>query len=107
LGGQPIRAGERAALLDDGTLAGSLLTMDAAFRMLVGPAGLDVAAAARLCATAPADALGRPDLGRIAVGAAADLVVLDETFAVVQTWVAGAPAWNRLPQPAVSPPGSP
>ena len=35
LGDQTIIAGERTAVLDDGTLAGSILTMDGAFRMLV------------------------------------------------------------------------
>jgi N-acetylglucosamine-6-phosphate deacetylase len=104
LGDQPIRVAERCAVLADGTLAGSTLTMDGAFRQLVGPVGLSVLDAARLCATTPAAALGRPDLGRLAVGAAADLVVLDQAFQVVQTWVAGEAAWNRTPRPAVSPP---
>ena len=36
LGGQPITVGESAAFLDDGTIAGSVLTMDRAFQMLVG-----------------------------------------------------------------------
>ena len=103
LGDQPIRVAERCAVLADGTLAGSILTMDGAFRQLVGPAGLGVVEAARLCATTPARALGRPDLGRLEEGAAADLVVLDEAFQVVQTWVAGEPAWNPAGRPAVSP----
>ena len=103
LGDQPIRVTERCAVLADGTLAGSILTMDGAFRQLVGPAGLGIVEAARLCATTPARALGRPDLGRLEEGAAADLVVLDEAFQVVQTWVAGEPAWNPAGRPAVSP----
>ena len=107
LGDQPIRVTERCAVLADGTLAGSILTMDGAFRTLVGPVGLDVVAAARLCATTPALALGRTDLGRLEVGAAADLVVLDEAWRVAQTWVAGAPAWNSAGHGAVSPPGRP
>ena len=36
LGDQPIRVTERCAVLADGTLAGSILTMDGAFRTLVG-----------------------------------------------------------------------
>src|SRR2546430_9621248 len=35
LGGDAITAGESSALLDDGTVAGSVLTMDCAFRVLV------------------------------------------------------------------------
>ncbi len=105
LGNQRIRVTERCALLDDGTLAGSILTMDGAFRMLAGAVGLGIVEAARLCATTPATALGRPDLGRIAVGAAADLVVLDAAWHVTQTWVAGALAWNPISRSAVSPAG--
>jgi N-acetylglucosamine-6-phosphate deacetylase len=107
LGDQPIRVTERCAVLADGTLAGSILTMDGAFRTLLGPVGLDITTAARLCATTPADALGRPDLGRLVPGAAADLVVLDPSWRVVQTWVAGAAAWNSAGHGAVSPPGRP
>ena len=107
LGDQPIRVTERCAVLDDDTLAGSILTMDGAFRTLVGPAGLDVVSAARLCAATPAQALGRPDLGRLEPGAGADLVVLDGAWRVVQTWVAGVPVWNSAGGGAVSPPGRP
>ncbi len=105
LGDQPIRVTERCAVLADGTLAGSILTMDGAFRVLVGAAGLGVVEAARICATTPARALGRPDLGRLEVGAAADLVVLDDAWRVTQTWVAGSPVWNPAGRAAVSPRG--
>ena len=105
LGDQAIRVTERCAVLADGTLAGSILTMDGAFRVLVGVAGLGVVEAARVCATTPASALGRPDLGRLEVGAAANLVVLDHAWRVTQTWVAGEPVWNPTGRPAVSPPG--
>ena len=104
LGDQPIRVAERCAQLADGTLAGSILTMDGAFRQLVGATGLSVVDAARLCATTPAAALGRADLGRITVGAAGDVVVLDAAFQVVQTWVAGEAVWNRSGRGPVSPP---
>ena len=105
LGDQPIRVTEHCAVLADGTLAGSILTMDGAFRVLVGAAGLGVVAAARVCATTPASALGRPDLGRLEVGAAADLVVLDDAWRVTQTWVAGELVWNPAGRAAVSPAG--
>jgi N-acetylglucosamine-6-phosphate deacetylase len=89
LGGRPIRVTARSAELDDGTLAGSILTMDQAFRMLVGTLGLSLVEAAALCATTPADQLGRADLGRIQVGAVSDLVVLDRSLAVEMTLLAG------------------
>jgi N-acetylglucosamine-6-phosphate deacetylase len=37
----------------------------------------------------PADLIGRPDLGRIAPGAAADLVWLDDDLRTQAAWVAG------------------
>jgi N-acetylglucosamine-6-phosphate deacetylase len=89
LGGRPIRVTARAAELDDGTLAGSVLTMDAAFRTLVAQVGLTLVEAARLCATSPARQLGLQETGRIEVGATADLVVLDRGLRVTQTYVAG------------------
>lgn len=91
LGGRPIVVTERTAVLEDGTLAGSVLTMDGALRMLVNDVGLPVVEAARMCATAPADALGLVSQGRLTTGAAADLVVLDDRLRVRQTFVAGRP----------------
>ena len=91
LGGRPIVVGERSAQLEDGTLAGSIITMDQAFRMLVLEAGLPIEIAVRMCSTTPADQLGLPSQGRLAAGALADLVVLDAGLRVVQTWVGGRP----------------
>jgi N-acetylglucosamine-6-phosphate deacetylase len=91
LGGRPIVAGERSAQLEDGTLAGSIITMDRAFRMLVLQAGLSIEDAARVCATTPADQLGLPSQGRLTTGALADLVILDAGLRVAQTWVDGRP----------------
>jgi N-acetylglucosamine-6-phosphate deacetylase len=89
LGDQTIIAGNKTALLEDGTLAGSILTMDAAFRMLVNRIGLPLVDAARMCSTTPATALGLRDMGSIAAGNLADLVVLDREFRVKQTYVGG------------------
>jgi N-acetylglucosamine-6-phosphate deacetylase len=102
LGGQPITAGD-AAYLADGTLAGSVLTMDGAFRVLVERVGLSLVDAATMCATTPARELGLVGHGVLAVGAAADLVVLDQRLAVVQTYVGGRTIYSRRPNV----PGSP
>ena len=80
---------ESAAYLDDGTLAGSVLTMDRAFGLLVGRVGLSLPAAATMCSTTPARELGLRGLGMIAPGAFADLTVLDRNLAVAQTYVGG------------------
>jgi len=95
LGDQTITVNESVAVLADGTLAGSVLTMDRAFEMLVARVGFSPVEAAVMCATTPARELGLVGHGAIVPGAAADLVVLDAQFAVVQTYVAGRLIYNR------------
>ncbi len=92
LGDQTIIAGERTAVLENGTLAGSILTMDGAFRMLVNRIGVSLPDAARMCATTPANAIGAGDIGSIAAGKWADLAVLSGDLQIQQTYLAGEPA---------------
>jgi N-acetylglucosamine-6-phosphate deacetylase len=94
LGGRRITARE-AAFLDDGTMAGSVLTMDGAFACLVTRVGLSPIDAATVCATTPARELGLHGHGVIAVGAVADLAVLDRDLRVVQTYVGGELIYSR------------
>ena len=95
LGGRPITAGESTARLPDGTIAGSVLTMDRAFQTLVGRVGLSLVDAATVCATTAARELGLVGHGVLTPGAVADLVVLDANFSVVQTYVAGQLVYAR------------
>ncbi len=76
--------------LADGSLAGSVLTMDQALRNLLA---LDVplAEAARRCSTLQADYLGLEDRGRLVPGAAADIVVLDGRGELQRVMVEGRP----------------
>jgi N-acetylglucosamine-6-phosphate deacetylase len=94
IGGRPITVRD-AAYLDDGTLAGSVLTLDRGFARLVSEMGLSLIDAATVCSTTPARALNLQGFGVLAPGAAADLAVLDRDLRVVQTWVAGTLAWQR------------
>jgi len=95
LGGLTITAGERTALLPDGTIAGSIVTMDRVFQTLVGPVGLSLVDAATVCATTPARELGLTGHGLLAPEAVADLVIFDPNFAVVQTYIAGQLVYAR------------
>jgi N-acetylglucosamine-6-phosphate deacetylase len=95
LGGQPIVAGETTALLADGTVAGSLVTMDRVFQMLAGAGGQSLVAAAIMCSTTPARELGLVGYGVLAADASADLAVLDANLSVVQTYVGGHLAYAR------------
>jgi len=97
LGGQPVDLppGGGAPVRPGGTLAGSALRMDRAVSNAVAVGlGLPetVAAASRI----PADLIGRPDLGRLAAGAAADLAWLGDDLRARATWVSGALAYGSL-----------
>jgi N-acetylglucosamine-6-phosphate deacetylase len=77
------------ARLDDGTLAGSTLTMDAALRN-VATLGFALGPAVRYATGNPARLLGLRERGRVAPGARADLVALDPaTLGVRTVWVGG------------------
>jgi len=89
LGTHTITVTPDACFLPDGTLAGSRLTMDGAFRRLVSQWGLSLVAAARLCASTPAAQLGLADRGRLDVGLRADLAVLDRDLRPVTTFIRG------------------
>ena len=67
-----------AAFFCAGWAAGSALPLDRAIRNLRDFAGCDWADAVRAATSVPADLLGRADLGRITLGAAADIVVFDD-----------------------------
>ncbi len=95
IGGRAITAGPSSALLADGTIAGSLATMDRVFQLLVAAVGLSAVDAATLCSTTPARELGLVGHGVLAQDAAADLAILDANFSVVQTYVGGQLVYTR------------
>ncbi|RRO13622.1 N-acetylglucosamine-6-phosphate deacetylase [Saccharopolyspora rhizosphaerae] len=78
LGALPVTVVDGEPRLADGSLAGSTLTMDAAFRNLVVSCGLPVPATVAATATNPARRLGLTGVGEIRPGARADLVVLGD-----------------------------
>jgi N-acetylglucosamine-6-phosphate deacetylase len=75
--------------LADGTLAGSTLTLDQALRNLVNTLGLSIGDASKRVSTHAADYLGVVDRGRLAVGAWADVVVLDRDLALQSIYIEG------------------
>ena len=95
LGRRRIVATESCAQLEDGTMAGSVLTMDVGFRRMTHDMGFSAVDAAIMCSTTPARELGLVGHGVIAEGAVADLVVLDGRGEVVQTYVGGQLAYAR------------
>ena len=95
LGGREIHVRNAAAYLQDGTLAGSVTTMDRVFKFLVHDVGLTLPDAAQLCSATPASELELTDSGTITKGAIADLVVLDQHLDVAQTYVGGRLVYGR------------
>jgi N-acetylglucosamine-6-phosphate deacetylase len=88
IAGVPVEVRSGAVRNDAGDLAGSALTLDRAVRNACG-LGLDLAEVLTAVTTKPADLLGRSDLGRLRVGARADLVVLEDDLTVRETWLDG------------------
>jgi N-acetylglucosamine-6-phosphate deacetylase len=94
ISGRPITVRD-AAYLDDGTLAGSVLTMDRAFAKLTADMKVSLVDACRICSTTPAEALGLQGAGGIVEGWAADLVLLERDFSPRATYIAGERVWGR------------
>lgn len=97
LGMRPVIALD-AARYDDGSLAGSVATMDSVFRTLVHDCGCDLVQAARATSANPAADLGLSRYGRIGKGLAADFVMLSPELALHSTWIGGRPVWNAEAQ---------
>jgi N-acetylglucosamine-6-phosphate deacetylase len=75
---------------DDGTIAGADLDMATAVRNTVAQLGMPLEAALHMASRAPAEFLGLgAELGRIAPGYRASLVLLDDDLGVVETWIDG------------------
>lgn len=91
LGGQPVLVRDgQARLRSTGSLAGSTLTTDVALRRAVQVSGLSIEQASAAASGTPADVLGLGDqLGSIAVGHIADLVVLTDELSVADVFLAG------------------
>jgi N-acetylglucosamine-6-phosphate deacetylase len=81
-----------APRLADGTLAGSVLTMDTAVRNVVEHCGVSLLDAIHAATSTPAQLLGLNDRGEILPGRRADLVALTPGLTVEATWVRGRAA---------------
>ena len=96
LGGQAVIVRDGTAAFADGTLAGSVLTMNRAFANVRRFAAVSLPDAARLASGNAARQLGLSHrFGEIAPGKAADVVILHpETGAVSWTLIDGRVAWR-------------
>jgi N-acetylglucosamine-6-phosphate deacetylase len=103
--GQDARVVGGAARLADGTLTGSVLTMDQALRNVVALPGISLSAASAMLSRNPARAARASErMGRLAPGYQADLALLDGDLALCATLSQGAPVyasaeWTSLLSP--------
>jgi N-acetylglucosamine-6-phosphate deacetylase len=95
LGGRDVISDGRSARLEDGTLAGSVATLDALVRRMAQLPGATLEQAITMAATTPATVLGEAKLGRLQPGCHADIVILDREQRVRLTMVAGRVVFER------------
>ncbi|MCL1693063.1 MAG: amidohydrolase family protein, partial [Actinomycetia bacterium] len=88
LGDRTLILNEGACRLENGTLAGSVVTMDQSVRNMID-LGFDPKRAIAAATTAPAALMRRPDLGVLEPGKVADVCVLDDSYRVIRTVVDG------------------
>jgi N-acetylglucosamine-6-phosphate deacetylase len=99
LGGQRVTVRNGQCRLDDGTLAGSVLTMERALANFVQASGWSLAEAWAASSRTPAASIGLDgELGSIAPGYRADLVLFDNELEVVATLVGGKVVYLREPE---------
>lgn len=85
-----------SARLEDGTLAGSILSSDQALRNLIAITGCSLDQAVQTLTSTPAKLLGE-NIGQIATGFEADLALLDKELNVKGTIIGGKIDWKSEP----------
>jgi len=90
LGGQDVTVKEGKAMLKDGTIAGSTLTLDKAVYNLVNHLGIKLNDAVRMATLSSAKAIGIDDKkGSIEIGKDADMIIFDDKLNILNTIVNG------------------
>lgn len=90
LGGQPVTVKDGSARLENGSLAGSILTLNQAVNNFAGATSLPLYEVIRLVSLNPARLIGIEDRkGSIAPGKDADIIVFDEDISIVKAFVDG------------------
>jgi N-acetylglucosamine-6-phosphate deacetylase len=97
LQGRPISVEGAACVDEEGNLAGSDMDMAGAVQNAVAMLGLALPEAVRMATLHPAEFLGLGnELGRIAPGMRANLVLADDRLDVQETWIDGVPSGRRF-----------
>ena len=81
LGGQPVHKEGIKCLMDDGTIAGSVLKLNEAVYNLYSNSDLEIYEAVACASLNPAKALGEDsEIGSLEVGKRADIIIADDKF---------------------------
>ena len=96
LGANRVLVRSGAARLEDGTLAGSTLSMDRAVRNMVKAVGVPEADALRMASEYPCAAIRETERGKIKEGMIADLVLLDGDYTPLVTVIGGEVAYKAV-----------
>ena len=95
LGSQTVTIKSGIAKLENGTLAGSTLTMIKAIRNIV-KLGVSLRDAVRMATLTPSRAIGVKSIGKIAEGYRADFTILNEKLEIVETYIDGKPMLEEI-----------
>lgn len=95
LGGQDVQVTRKDARLADGTLAGSILTMDAAIQNVQSITGCSLNELVSMTSANAAKELGLTNKGSLQEGSDADVAILDDSFAVQLTICRGTIAYTK------------
>ena len=88
LGGRRVEVNEGKAVLEDGTLAGSVLKMNDALANMKAHTSMDIVEIVNSATKIPAGKLGI-NKGELKKGYDADIVIFDENFSIISTIVGG------------------
>ena len=93
LGGQKVFVNGNLATLEDGTIVGSVATLNSVLKNFCANTGFDVAATVELVTKNPAVELNIFDrVGSLEVGKAADITIFDDDFKIKKTFINGKAA---------------
>lgn len=96
LGGQPITKKGIECRLTDGTIAGSVLTLNKGVYNLLANTDLSVSQAVNCASLNPAKAIKSDrEIGSIEVGKKADIIIADGEFEIISTIIDGEIRYNR------------
>lgn len=94
LGGRSVEVNEGKAVLEDGTLAGSVLKLNKALSNMTTYTSMSLIEAVNAVTKVPAQKLG-VNKGELKVGYDADIVIFDENFSIISTIVGGEVKYTR------------